>query len=73
MNTWIDIEVCDNCDELFKVVRHEFPTSGTKEIEPVNCPHCGHRQYELATSGWWETYPLTEDEVRNMRANKKMK
>lgn len=66
----MDIEVCNHCKKLFKVVGHEVLRSGTTEIEPVNCPHCGHLQYESATSGWWETYPLTEEEVKEYEKNK---
>jgi hypothetical protein len=37
---------------------------GQPEIEPVDCPHCGQRRYGSATSGWWETYPLTDEEIK---------
>ncbi len=67
----MDIEVCNQCQKLFKVIGHEFPRSGTKEIEPINCPHCGHLQDTLATSGWWEAYPLTEEEVKEYEKNKR--
>lgn len=69
----MNIEICNNCNKPFKVVGHEFARSGTTEIGPVDCPHCGHRQSSVATSGWWETYPLTEEETKEYEKGKEAK
>lgn len=57
-----EIMKCSNCGKPFMVSEHNLAMPGTKEKEPVNCPHCGHTNAEWTSNGWWTTSKLSPEE-----------
>ena len=68
----MNIELCEfeSCQKPFNVFEHKLAMPGTREKEPVTCPHCSHT-IQKSTNGWWTTSILSERQQKEFYAGKK--
>ena len=64
----MDVEVCSECKKPYHVHEVELRMPGTKDKEPIICPHCGDT-YEKISNGFFKTSKLNEKQMEEYNKN----